>query len=96
MPSSLVGMSVQGKLCGKENILARPQERRRKSRLRRSSDDNMDLSILRKGQRTCVNQYEINKLKSISVKTVSLELQGPTKYEVEYNETEPSSVVHDN
>ena len=56
----------------------------------------MDLSILRKGRRTCVNQYEINKLKSISVKTVSLELQGPTKYEVEYNETEPSSVVHDN
>ena len=31
MPSSHVGMCVLGKLCGKENIIARPQERRRKN-----------------------------------------------------------------
>ena len=39
---------------------------------------------------------EIDKLERVHVKKVPLAPQGPAKYEVEYNDAEPLSVVVDN
>ena len=55
----------------------------------RTSDDNMDISVLRKGRRLYANQDDIDKLKPVQVKKVPLVPQGPAKYEVEYNDGEP-------
>ena len=56
----------------------------------------MDISVLRKGRRLYANQDEIDKLERVHVKKVPLAPQGPAKYEVEYNDAEPLSVVVDN
>ncbi|XP_068742928.1 uncharacterized protein [Montipora capricornis] len=61
-----------------------------------NSDDNMDISILRKGRRLYANQDEIDKLDPVHVKKVPLASQGSAKYEVLYNDAEPLSVVVDN
>ena len=56
----------------------------------------MDISVLRKGRRLYANQDEIDKLEPVHVKKVPLAPQGSAKYEVEYNDAEPLSVVIDN
>ncbi|CAH3165890.1 unnamed protein product, partial [Pocillopora meandrina] len=60
------------------------------------SDSNGDISVLRKGRRLYANQDEIDKLKPVQVKKVPLAPQGPVKYEVQYNDADPLSVVVDN
>ena len=54
----------------------------------------MDISILRKGRRLYANRDEIDKLKPVQVK-VPPAPQGSAKYEVEYKDAEPLSVVVD-
>jgi len=55
----------------------------------------MDISVLRKRRRLYANQDEIDKRKPGQVKKVAPAPQGSAKYEVEYNDAEPLSVVVD-
>ena len=51
--------------------------------------------LIQKGNRTYLNQEEIDEMEEISVKKVPPTPNGPAKFEVEYEENDPLSVVAD-